>query len=100
MLLNTERAREILDREQQTLEQAHGYESSRMNDFQQRRHAEVSELSDSIEQFRDYRFEDGQAGEDFRELLEELEDATPAEYNELVEELTSIGYNLHITNQT
>jgi len=64
---------EILDREKRALEQAHGYESSRMNDFQQRRHAEVPELSDSIEQFRDYRFEDEQAGEDFQELLDELD---------------------------
>jgi uncharacterized protein with von Willebrand factor type A (vWA) domain len=64
---------EILDREQRALEQAHGYESSRMNDFQQRRHAELPELSDSIEQFRNYRFEDEQAGEDFQELLDELD---------------------------
>jgi len=44
-----------------------------MNDFQQRRHAENSELSDSIEGFRDYRFEDEQAGEDFQQLLDELD---------------------------
>ncbi len=64
---------EILDREQRALEDAHGYESSKMNDFQQRRHAESPELSDSIEQFRDYAFADEQAGEDFQELLDELD---------------------------
>jgi len=64
---------EILDREQGAVDDAHGYESSKMNDFLQRRHAEVSELSDSIEQFRDYTFEDEQAAEDFQELLDELD---------------------------
>lgn len=64
---------EILDREKSALEEAYGYESSRMNDFGQRRHAELPELSDSIEQFRDYAFEDEQAGEDFQELLDELD---------------------------
>ncbi|MFP8881141.1 MAG: hypothetical protein VCE43_17680, partial [Myxococcota bacterium] len=64
---------EILDREKRALEDTHGYESSRMNDFQQRRHAELQELSDSIEQFRDYAFQDEQAGEDFQKLLDELD---------------------------
>jgi len=64
---------EILDREQAALRERHGFESSRMNDFLSRRHAESPKLSDAIERFREHRFEDEQAGEDYRELLDELE---------------------------
>jgi uncharacterized protein with von Willebrand factor type A (vWA) domain len=64
---------EIADREQAALRERHGFESSRLNDFLSRRHAEARNLSDAIERFREHRFEDEQAGEDYRELLEELE---------------------------
>ncbi len=64
---------EILDAEQRALRGAHGYESARMNDFLARRHAEDAELSGAIERYRDWRFEDPEAGEAYRELLEELE---------------------------
>jgi uncharacterized protein with von Willebrand factor type A (vWA) domain len=64
---------EILDREQGALRDAHGHESQRMNDFLGRRHAEGGDVSDAIERFRDHAFEDEEAGEDYRELLEELE---------------------------
>ncbi len=64
---------EILDREQAALRAAHGYESARMNDFLSRRHAEPVGLAEAIERFRDYAFEDERAGEDFLELLAELE---------------------------
>jgi len=67
------RVEEILEREQAALRESHGYESSRMNDFQQRRHAGTSRLSEAIERFRDYEFEDEEAGRDFAELLEEQE---------------------------
>lgn len=67
------RFEDILDREQQALREQHGFESARMNDFQMRRHAEDTRLSDAIERFRDHEFEDEQAGEDYRELLEEVE---------------------------
>jgi hypothetical protein len=60
-------------REQDALRDRHGYESARMNDFQERRHADTSRLSEAIDQFRDYRFEDEEAGDEFRELLEELD---------------------------
>lgn len=66
-----QRLQDILDREQDALRAGHGYESSRMNEFQERRHAETPRLSDAIERFRDYEFEDEEAGRDFRELLEE-----------------------------
>src|SRR5690606_28094637 len=64
---------EILDREERAQRETSGYESSRMNDFLERRHAPAERLSDAIERFRDWAFADPQAGEDFAELLEELE---------------------------
>lgn len=70
-----ERLQEILDREQETLRAQHGYESSRMNDFLDRRHGEgdpeTQTVAERIERMRDHDFEDHQAGEDFRELLDE-----------------------------
>lgn len=64
---------EILDREQQAVRGAHGHESSRTNDFMSRRHAEPGGVADTVERFADYEFEDEQAGDDFQELLDELE---------------------------
>jgi uncharacterized protein with von Willebrand factor type A (vWA) domain len=75
-----EQLEDILDREQEALRARNGYESSRMNDFLDRRHGDEPGLSDRIERMRDHDFEDAQAGEDFRELLaqkdrlQELED--------------------------
>jgi uncharacterized protein with von Willebrand factor type A (vWA) domain len=63
---------ELLDREQRALERASGYESGRMNEFLERRH-EAGGLSDALDRFRDHRFEDEEAGDDFRELLEDFE---------------------------
>jgi uncharacterized protein with von Willebrand factor type A (vWA) domain len=68
-----QRFEEILDREQRALERSDGFESNRMNEFLQRRHADQERLSDAIEQFRQHSFEDQQAGSDFQELLEELD---------------------------
>jgi uncharacterized protein with von Willebrand factor type A (vWA) domain len=68
-----ERLDDILDREQQAVQSSHGHESARMNDFMSRRHAEGGGVSEAVERFADYDFEDEDAGEDFRELLEELE---------------------------
>jgi uncharacterized protein with von Willebrand factor type A (vWA) domain len=65
---------DILDHEQAAIEAAQGFESRRMNDFLERRHDEsVSAVSEAIERFRDHEFEDEDAGDDFRELLEELD---------------------------
>ncbi len=68
-----EQLEDILDREQESLRARHGFESSRMNDFLDRRHGESGRLSDRIERMRDHDFEDVQAGEDFRDLLDELD---------------------------
>jgi uncharacterized protein with von Willebrand factor type A (vWA) domain len=62
-----------LDRECAALRERHGFESARMNDFQQRRHSDAQSLSDAIERFRDWSFEDEQAGDEVRELLEDLD---------------------------
>jgi uncharacterized protein with von Willebrand factor type A (vWA) domain len=70
------RFEEILDREQRALERAHGHESQRLNQFLERRHhdqAEQAGLADAIERFRDHSFEDSEAEDAYRELLEELE---------------------------
>jgi uncharacterized protein with von Willebrand factor type A (vWA) domain len=67
------RLEELLDREEETLRRQQGYESSRMNDFLERRHAGDGGLSRAIERFQDYDFEDADAAEAYRELLEELD---------------------------
>jgi uncharacterized protein with von Willebrand factor type A (vWA) domain len=67
------RLERVLDREERALRAAAGFESARMNDFLERRHAPHGSLSEAIERFRDHVFEDAQAGEEFAELLAELE---------------------------
>ncbi len=68
-----QRLEQILDREQASLREAHGFESKRLNDFLERRHGEAQRLSERIERFRDHAFENPEAGEEFRQLLEERE---------------------------
>ncbi len=63
----------MLDREQERLRENHGFESERMNEFKQRRHADAKGLAEAIAQFSDYRFEDEDAARAYRELLEMLE---------------------------
>jgi len=63
----------LLEREQNALRESDGYESVRMNDFLERRHAPAPRLSDAIERFRDHTFEDSAAGEAFQDLLAELD---------------------------
>jgi uncharacterized protein with von Willebrand factor type A (vWA) domain len=64
---------EILDREERAQREAHGLESQALNEFLERRHREHASLSDAIEAFREHAFRDEQAGEEFAELLAELE---------------------------
>jgi uncharacterized protein with von Willebrand factor type A (vWA) domain len=68
-----ERLERILDAEERSLRERHKLESERMNSFLARRHAGDARLSDAIQRFRDWEFEDVGAGEAFRELLGELE---------------------------
>jgi uncharacterized protein with von Willebrand factor type A (vWA) domain len=67
-----QRFEEILDREQQAAQQAHGLDSAGMNDFMNRRHAESASLSDAMHRFEDYEWQDEAAEQDYRELMEEL----------------------------
>jgi uncharacterized protein with von Willebrand factor type A (vWA) domain len=64
---------DILDREERAQRAAHGLESRALNEFMERRHREHGSLADAIEAFRDHAFQDEEAGEEFRELLGELE---------------------------
>ena len=64
---------EILDAEERALRAGHKLESERMNGFLARRHAQDARLSDAVSRFRDWEFEDAEAGEAFQELLDELD---------------------------
>ena len=64
---------EILDQEERAQREAHGMESSALNDFLARRYGEHERLSDAVDAFRDHEFEDREAGEAYQELLEELD---------------------------
>jgi len=68
-----QRLEALLDREERAQRAAHGLESEVLNDFLARRHGEHATLSEAIEAFRDYDFEDAEAGEEFQELLAELD---------------------------
>jgi phage shock protein A len=68
-----QRLDEVLDREQRARRESSGFESARMNDFLERRHAPSKSLADAVEKFRDFEFEDADAGRDFDELLEEVD---------------------------
>ncbi|MGH7336282.1 MAG: hypothetical protein ACREI7_01770 [Myxococcota bacterium] len=67
------RLEQLLDQEQDSLREQHGFESTRMNDFQQRRHADTNDIGEAIDQFRDYSFENEETAEAYRELLLALE---------------------------
>jgi uncharacterized protein with von Willebrand factor type A (vWA) domain len=68
-----ERLDELLGQEQRTVHDRHGFESQKLNDFLERRHAETRVLSERIERFSDYEFEDENAAQAYDELKEELE---------------------------
>ena len=64
---------DILDREERAVRDQYGIESERTNDFLARRHGESQRLSDTIERFEGYDFEDEEAGREFAELAAEQE---------------------------
>ncbi len=68
-----ERWNELSALEEQTLRERHGYESSKMNDFLERRHSTGQRLSDQIERFSDYEFENEDSSEAYQELKQELD---------------------------
>jgi uncharacterized protein with von Willebrand factor type A (vWA) domain len=67
------RLESILRREEAAQRERFGLESARLNEFLNKRHAEDSSLSERIERFRDHEFADDEAGEEFQQLLAELE---------------------------
>jgi len=68
-----ERFDELTAMEEQTLREKHGFESRKMNDFLDRRHSPAEKLSQQIEKFSDYEFENEEAGEAYAELKQELD---------------------------
>jgi uncharacterized protein with von Willebrand factor type A (vWA) domain len=68
-----DRLDQITAQEEETLRERHGFESQKMNDFLERRHAPSQKLSEKIERFSDYNFENEEAGEAYEELKQELE---------------------------
>jgi uncharacterized protein with von Willebrand factor type A (vWA) domain len=69
----TEKLDELLDREEPTVRERHGFESQKLNDFLSRRHEGAGSAAQRIERFLDYEFEDEEAADAFDELREELE---------------------------
>jgi Mg-chelatase subunit ChlD len=68
-----ERFEDLLGQEEQAVQERHGFESRKMNDFMERRHAPSPRLAQAIAQFQDYEFEDRDAAEAYEELRQELE---------------------------
>ena len=69
-----QRLKQILDREQGSLERQYGLESERWNEFRERRDRLPPRLSQAIERFRDYAWTDPEAASEFEELLKAFED--------------------------
>ncbi len=74
-----ERLRDILAREERAVREEQGLESSRWNDFKRREDQLPRQLSRALERFSDYDWTDAQAEEDYRELLEDLEETRALE---------------------
>src|SRR6185369_5683679 len=63
-----ERLDELLSQEEEAVMEQHGFESAKLNDFLGRRHGPSSRLSETIERFTDYEFEDADAAAAYEEL--------------------------------
>jgi len=74
-----QRLRDLLDREERAQREQGGVESADWNEFQARRDALPQRLSQALERFRDHRWKDAQAGEEFQELLDEVGDVQQLE---------------------
>jgi uncharacterized protein with von Willebrand factor type A (vWA) domain len=64
---------ELLGMEEETVREHHGFESRKLNDFLERRHTQAKSLSERVERFADYEFENEEAAEAYDELKQELE---------------------------
>ncbi|HET8937671.1 MAG TPA: hypothetical protein VFN67_29710 [Polyangiales bacterium] len=65
---------ELLDMEEESVREQHGFESQKLNDFLERRHSDARAVSERIERFADYSFEDDDAAQLYEELRRELEE--------------------------
>lgn len=68
-----EKLDELLGQEEGTVRDRHGFESRKLNDFLDRRHADTRAVSERFERFSDYEFENEDAAQAYDELKEELE---------------------------
>jgi uncharacterized protein with von Willebrand factor type A (vWA) domain len=68
-----EKLDELLNVEERSVREGHGFESQKLNEFLERRHADARALSERIQRFSDYEFEDEDAAQAFEELKDELE---------------------------
>jgi uncharacterized protein with von Willebrand factor type A (vWA) domain len=66
-----ERLEELLGWEEDTVKEEHGFESRKLNDFLDRRHTPSKSLSEAIDRFSDYEFENEDAAEAYQELKQE-----------------------------
>lgn len=66
-----ERFEELKGWEEDTLKQEHGFESRKMNDFLERRHEPSKTLSEEIDRFSDYEFDNADAAQAYQELKQE-----------------------------
>src|ERR1700712_4404674 len=69
----SEKLEELLGMEEDTVREQHGFESQKHSEFMERRHADAHSLSERIERYADYSFEDDEAAQLFEELRKELE---------------------------
>jgi len=65
---------QLLDMEERTVRERHGFESQKLNDFLERRHADTQSLAERIERFADYSFENEAAAALYEELKRELDE--------------------------
>jgi len=65
---------QLLDMEERSVRERHGFESQKLNDFMERRHTETRSLVERIERFADYSFVDEAAAALYEELKRELDE--------------------------
>jgi uncharacterized protein with von Willebrand factor type A (vWA) domain len=69
-----DKLKQLLDMEERTVRERHGFESQKLNDFMERRHMETRSLAERIERFADYSFLDEAAAALYEELKREIDE--------------------------
>jgi uncharacterized protein with von Willebrand factor type A (vWA) domain len=70
----SEKLEALLNLEEPHVRERHGFESRKLNDFLERRHSDVRALSERIERFGDYDFEQEDAAQMYEELRQQLDE--------------------------